>query len=74
MLSLQVDMVRRRRLMEGLGEEEVQERARLMSLGLPQAEAGLLFGIVVVLPHRRRLRAVRDPVLRRSAAEARDSF
>ena len=36
-LSLQVDMERRRRLMEGLGEEEVQERARLMSLGLPQA-------------------------------------
>ena len=36
-LSLQVDMERRRRLMEGLGEEEVQNRARLMSLGLPQA-------------------------------------
>ena len=29
-LSLQVDMERRRRLMEGLGEEEVQQKARLM--------------------------------------------
>ena len=36
-LSFKVDEERRRRLVEGLGEEEVEERARLMSFTLPQA-------------------------------------
>ena len=48
-LSLQVDMERRRRLMEGLGEEEVQERARLMSLGLPQAGSWLTMAPILAL-------------------------
>ena len=48
-LSLQVDMERRRRLMEGLGEEEVQEKARLMSLGLPQAGSWLTVAPILAL-------------------------
>ena len=48
-LSLRVDIERRRRLMEGLGEEEVQERARLMSLGLPQAGSWLTVAPILTL-------------------------
>ena len=40
-LSFKVDEERRRRLMEEVGEEEVEERARLLSLTLPQAGAWL---------------------------------
>ena len=36
-LSMMVDQESKKRLMEGLGEEEVHARARLMSHGLPQA-------------------------------------
>ena len=48
-LSLQMDMERRRRLMEWLGEEELQERALLMSVGLPQAWSWLTVAPILAL-------------------------
>ena len=48
-LSLIVDQASKKRLMEGLGEEEVHARARLMSLGLPQAGSWLTVAPMVAL-------------------------
>ena len=48
-LSLMVDQASKKRLMEGLGEEEVHARARLMSLGLPQAGSWLTVAPMVAL-------------------------
>ena len=42
-LSFKVDKERRRRLMEEVGEEEVEERARLLSLTLPWLNVAPIF-------------------------------
>ena len=48
-LSVLVDTECRRKLMEGLGEEEVEDRARLLSLTLPQAGAWLTVAPMIAL-------------------------
>ena len=50
-LSFKVDEERRRRLVEGLGEEEVEERARLMSFTLPlgDPQAGTWLTVAPIL-------------------------